>query len=385
MQIVKIQVIVRCGWYEQVCNGKQQSEKKGPVKAKNNMFDNKERTNIEELGEFGLINYLTKNIKLVQKSTIKGVGDDAAVLDFGGKKTLVSTDMLLEGIHFDLAYTPLKHLGYKAIQVNLSDIYAMNGTASQVTVSIGISSKFPLEAVEELYEGIYLACDKYNVDLVGGDTSSSKQGLVISVTSIGYADEKDIVYRNGAEEGDLICVSGDLGGAYTGLQLLEREKLIYLENPNIQPDLEGKDYIIERQLKPEARRDIVDLLKEIEVKPTAMIDISDGLASELLHICKQSDKGCNLYEEKIPLDPMTFDTAREFNLDPTVCALSGGEDYELLFTVKQADYDKIKFKMDITIIGYITEPSAGCNLVTKGGVVHALTAQGWNAFTPPAG
>ncbi|ASU32321.1 thiamine-phosphate kinase [Mucilaginibacter xinganensis] len=349
------------------------------------MFDNKERTNIEELGEFGLINYLTKNIKLVQKSTIKGVGDDAAVLDFGGKKTLVSTDMLLEGIHFDLAYTPLKHLGYKAIQVNLSDIYAMNGTASQVTVSIGISSKFPLEAVEELYEGIYLACDKYNVDLVGGDTSSSKQGLVISVTSIGYADEKDIVYRNGAEEGDLICVSGDLGGAYTGLQLLEREKLIYLENPNIQPDLEGKDYIIERQLKPEARRDIVDLLKEIEVKPTAMIDISDGLASELLHICKQSDKGCNLYEEKIPLDPMTFDTAREFNLDPTVCALSGGEDYELLFTVKQTDYDKIKFKMDITIIGYITEPSAGCNLVTKGGVVHALTAQGWNAFTPPAG
>jgi thiamine-monophosphate kinase len=346
------------------------------------MFDNKEITNIEELGEFGLINYLTKNIKISQKSTIKGVGDDAAVLDFEGKKTLISTDLLLEGIHFDLAYTPLKHLGYKAIQVNLSDIYAMNGTASQVTVSIGISSKFPLEAVEELYEGIYLACDKYNVDLVGGDTSSSKQGLVISVTSIGYADEKDVVYRNGAEEGDLICVSGDLGGAYTGLQLLEREKLIYLENPNIQPDLEGKDYIVERQLKPEARRDIIDLLKEIEVKPTAMIDISDGLASELLHICKQSDKGCNLYEEKIPLDPMTFDTAREFNLDPTVCALSGGEDYELLFTVKQADYDSIKFKMDITIIGYITEPSAGCNLITKGGVVHPLTAQGWNAFPP---
>eukprot|EP01037_Dinobryon_pediforme_P010586 gene10586-10656_t len=306
------------------------------------MFDNKERTNIEALGEFGLIDYLTKNIKIHQKSTGKGVGDDAAVLDFEGKKTLISTDLLLEGIHFDLAYTPLKHLGYKAIQVNLSDIYAMNGTASQVTVSLGISSKFPLEAVEELYEGIYLACNKYEVDLVGGDTSSSKQGLVISVTSIGYADEKDVVYRNGAGEGDLICVSGDLGGAYTGLQLLEREKLIYLENPNIQPDLEGKDYIIERQLKPEARRDIIDLLKEIKVKPTAMIDISDGLASELLHICKQSDKGCNLYEEKIPLDPMTFETAREFNLDPTVCALSGGEDYELLFTVKQADYDQIK-------------------------------------------
>jgi len=346
------------------------------------MFENEEKTNIQQLGEFGLINHLTKNIKIFQNSTIKGVGDDAAVLDFKGKKVLVSTDMLLESIHFDLAYTPLKHLGYKAIQVNLSDIYAMNGTASQVTVSLGISSKFPLEAVEELYEGIYLACEKYNVDLVGGDTSSSKQGLVISVTSIGYADEKDIVYRKGAEEGDLICVSGDLGGAYVGLQLLEREKLIYLENPNIQPDLEGKDYIVERQLKPEARKDIIDLLKEIEVKPTAMIDVSDGLASEILHICKQSNKGCNLYEEKIPLDPMTYETAREFNLDPTVCALSGGEDYELLFTVKQADYDKIKFKMDITIIGYITEPSAGCNLVTKAGNIHPIKAQGWNAFPP---
>jgi len=344
------------------------------------LFDNKDRTNIEELGEFGLISYLTKNIKLTQKSTIKGVGDDAAVLDFESKRTLISTDLLLEGIHFDLAYTPLKHLGYKAIQVNLSDIYAMNGTASQVTVSIGISSKFPLDAVEELYEGIYLACDNYNIDLVGGDTSSSKQGLVISVTSIGYADEKDVVYRSGAEEGDLICVSGDLGGAYVGLQLLEREKLVYIENPNIQPDLEGKDYIVERQLKPEARKDIIDLLKEINVKPTAMIDISDGLASEILHICKQSNKGCNLYEEKIPLDPMTFETAREFNLDPTVCALSGGEDYELLFTVKQADYDQIKFKMDFTIIGYITEPAVGCNLITKSGNQHPLTAQGWNAF-----
>ena len=344
------------------------------------LFDNKEKTNIENLGEFGLIDHLTKNIKLTRENTTKGVGDDAAVLDAKGKKVLVSTDMLLEGIHFDLAYTPLKHLGYKAVQVNLSDIYAMNGTATQITVSIGLSSKFPLEAIEELYEGIYLACDKYGIDIVGGDTTSSKQGLVISITSIGYADEKDIVYRNGAEEGDLICVSGDLGGAYVGLQLLEREKQIFLENPNIQPDLEGKDYIVERQLKPEARGDIIDLLKEIEVKPTSMIDVSDGLASEILHICKQSDKGCNLYEEKIPLDPMTFETAREFNLDPTVCALSGGEDYELLFTVKQADYDKIKFKMDITIIGYITEPAVGCNLITKGGVVHPLKAQGWNAF-----
>src|SRR6201991_2023741 len=234
------------------------------------MFDNKEKTHIEALGEFGLINHLTKNIQLVQKSTIKGVGDDAAVLDFEGKRMLVSTDMLLEGIHFDLAYTPLKHLGYKAVQVNLSDIYAMNGTATQVTVAIGMSSKFPIEAVEEFYEGIYLACEKYNVDLIGGDTTSSRQGLVISVTSIGYADEADIVYRSGAGEGDLICVSGDLGGAYVGLQLLEREKLVYLENPKIQPDLEGKDYIVERQLKPEARRDIIDLLKEIDVKPTAM-------------------------------------------------------------------------------------------------------------------
>jgi thiamine-monophosphate kinase len=344
------------------------------------MFENSERTNIESLGEFGLIDHLTKQIIIKQKSTVRGIGDDAAVLDFAGKKTLVSTDMLLEGIHFDLAYTPLKHLGYKAVQVNLSDIYAMNGIATQVTVSIGISSKFPLEAVEELYEGIYLACEKFNVDLVGGDTTSSRQGLLISVTSLGYADEKDITYRNTANEGDLICVSGDLGGAYVGLQLLEREKLVYIENPNIQPDLEGKDYIIERQLKPEARKDIVELLKDIDIKPTAMIDISDGLASEILHICKQSNKGCNIYEDKIPLDPMTYETAREFNLDPTVCALSGGEDYELLFTIKQADYEKIKLQMDISIIGHITEASAGCNLVTKSGVIHALKAQGWNAF-----
>ena len=344
------------------------------------MFDNKEKTDIQQLGEFGLIKHLTQNIKLTSGHTVKGVGDDAAVLDSKGKKVLVSTDMLLEGIHFDLAYTPLKHLGYKAIQVNLSDIYAMNAMAAQVTVSLGISSKFPLEAVEELYEGMYIACEKYGVDIIGGDTTSSKQGLVISVTSVGYANEKDITYRNTAQEGDLICVSGDLGGAYLGLQLLEREKLVYLENPNIQPDLEGKDYIVERQLKPEARKDIIEILQHIEVKPTAMIDVSDGLASEILHICNQSNKGCNLYEEKIPVDPMTYETAREFNLDPTVCALSGGEDYELLFTVKQADYDKIKFKMDFTIIGHITEAAAGCNLITKSGNVHKLTAQGWNAF-----
>ncbi|OCX50552.1 thiamine-phosphate kinase [Mucilaginibacter sp. PPCGB 2223] len=348
------------------------------------MFDNKEKTEIAQLGEFGLIDHLTKNIKLNQQTTVKGVGDDAAVLNFKDKQVLVSTDMLLEGIHFDLAYTPLKHLGYKAIQVNLSDIYAMNANPTQVTVSLGFSSRFPLEAVEELYSGMLLACDKYGVDLVGGDTTSSKQGLVISVTSIGYADEKEIAYRNTANEGDLICVSGDLGGAYIGLQLLEREKLVFLENPNIQPDLEGKDYIVERQLKPEARRDIIDLLKKIEVIPTAMIDVSDGLASEVLHICKQSNKGCNIYEEKIPIDPMTYETAREFGLDPTVCALSGGEDYELLFTIKQADYEKIAHDVDISIIGHITEASAGCNLISKSGNVHQLKAQGWNAFSPPA-
>ncbi|TZF85683.1 thiamine-phosphate kinase (plasmid) [Pedobacter sp. BS3] len=344
------------------------------------MFENSERTDISNLGEFGLIEHLTKNIVLQDKTTVKGVGDDAAVLNFSGKKTLVSTDLLLEGVHFDLSYTPLKHLGYKAVQVNLSDIYAMNGLASQVTVSIGISSKFPLEAVEELYAGILLACKNYKIDLIGGDTSASKQGLVISVTSIGYADEKDICYRSGAQEGDLIAVSGDLGGAYMGLQLLEREKRVFLENPQIQPDLEGKDYIVERQLKPEARKDIVQLLRDLKVKPTAMIDVSDGLASEILHICKQSDKGCNLYEEKIPIDPMTYETARQFNLDPTVCALSGGEDYELLFTISQKDYDKIKHSADISIIGHITEKAAGCNLVSKSGNVHEIKAQGWNAF-----
>jgi len=344
------------------------------------VFENTEKTDISSFGEFGLIEHLTKNIILTQSSTLKGAGDDAAVLDFSDKKMLVSTDLLLEGIHFDLAYTPLKHLGYKAVQVNLSDIYAMNGTASQITVSLGLSSKFPIEAVEDLYSGILLACDKYKIDLIGGDTSSSKQGLVISVTSIGYADEADICYRNTANEGDLICVSGDLGGAYVGLQLLEREKLIFLENPQIQPDLEGKDYIIERQLKPEARKDIVDILKEMEIKPTSMIDISDGLSSEIIHICTQSDKGCNLYEDKLPIDPMTYDTARQFNLDPTVCALSGGEDYELLFTVPQSAFEKIKNSPDISIIGHITEKSAGMNLISRSNISHPLKAQGWNSF-----
>ncbi|WP_353182324.1 thiamine-phosphate kinase [Parapedobacter lycopersici] len=344
------------------------------------MLENKEKTTIAQLGEFGLIDHISKAVTLTQKTSVKGIGDDAAVLDFSAMQTLVSTDLLLEGIHFDLRYVPLKHLGYKAIQVNLSDIYAMNGRASQVTFSLGLSSKFPLEAVEELYEGALLACKSFGVDLVGGDTSASAQGLVISVTSLGYADADKIAYRSGALEGDLICVSGDLGGAYVGLQLLEREKKIFLENPNIQPDLEGKDYIVERQLKPEARKDIVELLASIEVKPNAMIDVSDGLASEILHICRASNCGCKLYEEKIPIDPMTYETAREFGLDPTVCALNGGEDYELLFTVKQADYDRIKGHADISIIGHITEAAAGCDLITKSGKVHAIKAQGWNAF-----
>ncbi len=344
------------------------------------MFDNREHTDINQLGEFGLIAHLTKAIECKEKSTTKGIGDDAAVLDFSGYKTLISTDLLLEGIHFDLRYVPFKHLGYKAVQVNLSDIYAMNGMASQITFSIGVSSKFPLEAVEELYAGALLACKNFQVDLVGGDTSASAQGLVISVTSIGHAKTENIVYRDGAQEGDLICVSGDLGGAYVGLQLLEREKRIFLENPSIQPDLEGKDYIVERQLKPEARKDVIELLASLHIKPTAMIDVSDGLASEILHICNASEKGCRLYEEKIPIDPMTYDTAREFALDPTVCALNGGEDYELLFTISQSDYDKLSGHADISVIGHITDKASGHELISKSGKVHPIKAQGWNAF-----
>ena len=344
------------------------------------MFENKERTSLEELGEFGLIKHLTANFKLGHESSVKGIGDDAAVLDFKDKRALISTDLLLEGVHFDLSYVPLMHLGYKAVQVNLSDIYAMNGVATQITVSLGVSSKFPLEAVEEIYKGIELACNKFNIDLIGGDTSTSRQGLVISITSIGYAAQEDITYRNGAQEGDLLCVSGDLGGAYVGLQILEREKQIFLENPQIQPDLEGKDYIIERQLKPEGRRDVVDLLAQLKIKPTAMIDVSDGLASEILHITTQSDKGCTIYEDKLPIDPVTYETARELGLDPTVCALNGGEDYELLFTIKQADYEKLKNDVDISIIGHITDKNSGVKMISKSDVVHELKAQGWNAF-----
>jgi thiamine-monophosphate kinase len=343
-------------------------------------FDNAGRTELSQLGEFGLIEHLTKNITLHHTSSVKGVGDDAAVIDNSDYQTIVSTDMLVEGVHFDLTYVPLKHLGYKSVAVNLSDIYAMNARPKQILVSIAVSSRFSLEAIEELYAGMLLACKKYEVDLIGGDTTSSRSGLVISITAIGTAKKDEIVYRNGAAKGQLLCVSGDLGGAYMGLQILEREKSVFRENPNLQPDLEGKDYILERQLKPEARRDVIDLLKELGVKPKAMIDISDGLSSEVMHICTQSKVGVELYEDKIPMDPLTVETAGEFNLDPTVCALSGGEDYELLFTIDMNDYDKVKHSPDITVIGHITDEASGKNLVTRSGNSVELKAQGWNAL-----
>jgi thiamine-monophosphate kinase len=344
------------------------------------MLENTGRTELSDLGEFGLIKHLTQFIELRNESSIKGIGDDAAVIDPKQNQVVVSTDMLVEGVHFDLAYVPLKHLGFKAVSVNVSDIYAMNATPRQITVSLAISNRFSVEAMEELYAGMMLACQKHKVDIVGGDTTSSKSGLVISITAIGEARPEDLVYRSGAKEGDLLCVTGDLGAAFVGLQLLEREKQIFLESPGVQPDLEGNDYILERQLKPEARKDIPVLLKKLEVKPTAMIDISDGLASEILHISTQSNVGCSLYEEKIPVDPSTYNTAREFNLDPTVCALSGGEDYELLFTIDAADYPKVKGNPDITIIGHMTAAKDGVNLITKGGTSHPLTAQGWDSL-----
>jgi thiamine-monophosphate kinase len=345
------------------------------------MLENKERTELSTLGEFGLIKHLTDHIELTQSSTIKGAGDDAAVIKYdNANQILVSTDMLVEGIHFDLSYVPLKHLGYKSIVVNLSDICAMNGIPKQVTVSIAISNRFSVEAVEELYAGMLLACKNYKIDLVGGDTTSSTSGLIISVTALGETKPESIAYRNGAKEKDLICVSGDLGGAYMGLQILEREKFVFKENPNIQPDLVGNDYILERQLKPEARVDIVEFLKELNIKPSSMIDVSDGLASEVLHICNQSNLGCEIYEDKIPIDPQTYDRARDFSLDPTVCALSGGEDYELLFTIPMSDYDKVKNLPDISIIGHMTAKETGVNLVTKSGGSHPITAQGWNSF-----
>lgn len=344
------------------------------------MFENKETTKLSSYGEFGLIELLTKNIKIKRSSTLKGVGDDAAVLDLTKGKTVVTTDLLVEGVHFDMMFTPLKHLGYKSIAVNLSDVYAMNATPSQVTVSIAVSSRYTVDALEELYAGMLMACDRYNVDLVGGDTTSSASGLIISVTAIGTANEKDIVYRNGAENRHLLCVSGDLGGAYMGLQVLEREKAVFKENPEIQPDLSGFDYVVERQLKPEARKDVIEMLKELRIKPTAMIDVSDGLASEVIHICKQSKVGCKLFEERIPIDHNTNKACEEFNLNPSTAALNGGEDYELLFTVKPEDYEKIKGHTEIYPIGHITDVEGRYELIPANGESVQLTAQGWNAF-----
>lgn len=339
------------------------------------------RTSLADLGEFGLIDRLTKGFEIHNPSSLKGVGDDAAVMDFKNKRTVVSTDLLIEGVHFDLSYVPLKHLGYKSVVVNVSDIYAMNATATQITVSIAVSNRFPLEALEEFYAGIRLACKHYKVDLVGGDTTSSTRGLIISVTAIGEAEASDLVYRNGAQPNDLVVLTGDIGGAYMGLQILEREKAVFQVNPNSQPDIEMYSYILERQLKPEARKDIPPLLKQLGVKPTAMMDVSDGLSSELLHICKQSGVGCRLYEDKIPLDPQVISTCEEFNLDSTTIALSGGEDYELLFTIAQADYDKIKGNPNFSVIGYITDKSEGVNLVTRAGQFIPIIAKGWNALT----
>jgi thiamine-monophosphate kinase len=345
------------------------------------MFENTGRTEIASLGEFGLIEHLCKNITLHNSTTIKGVGDDAAIINHAAQQTVLSTDLLLEGVHFDLAYVPLKHLGYKSIMVNLSDIYAMNAKPTQVLVSLGFSSRFSLEAVEELYAGMLLACNKYGVDLVGGDTTSSKSGLVISITAMGYAEESKICTRSGARDSELLVVSGDLGGAYLGLQVLEREKLVFQEAPGSQPSLIGYDYILERQLKPEARHDIKDLLEKLELKPTSMIDISDGLSSEIIHLCKQSGVGCNLYEEKIPVDPQFINVCEEFNIDSTTVAINGGEDYELLFTIKMEDYDKIKANPNFTVIGHMTQESEGIHLITRANTKIPLKARGWDALS----
>ena len=343
------------------------------------------RTEISSLGEFGLIEHLTKNIELQNASSIVGVGDDAAVIDHFGKQTVITSDMLVEGVHFDLMYTPLKHLGYKSVIVNLSDIYAMNATPTQIILNIAISNRFSIEALDEFYNGVYTACEKYGVDLIGGDTSSSQKGFIISVTAIGEVSPDKYVKRNTAKKGDLVCVSGDLGGAYIGLLFLEREKKIYLENPNIQPDLESESYVIGRLLKPEARKDIIEFFEKENITPTSMMDISDGLSSEILHISNQSDLGCVIYEERLPIAEEMKSAAYKFQIDPTACALSGGEDYELLFTIGQNDYDKIKLNEDISVIGYMTEQEKGENIITKGESTYPITAQGWNAFKKNTG
>ncbi|WP_242092127.1 thiamine-phosphate kinase [Aestuariivivens sediminicola] len=341
---------------------------------------NQKRTPLSDLGEFGLIDHLTRNFEIRQPSTVRGVGDDAAVIDAKNKHIVVTTDLLVEGVHFDLSYMPLKHLGYKAIVVNVSDVCAMNAVATQVTVSIAVSNRFPVEALEELYEGIETAAKLYNIDVVGGDTTSSTSGLLISVTAIGMPSDEEVVYRSGAKPNDLLVVTGDLGGAYLGLKVLEREKEVYKVNPNNQPDLTPYGYIVERQLKPEARKDIIALLADLEIQPTSMIDISDGLSSEILHMCKQSAVGCDLYENKIPLDPQVISVCEEFQIDSTTVALNGGEDYELLFTISQEDYPKLKGNPNFTVIGHMTEKENGIHLITRAETRIALKAQGWKNF-----
>jgi thiamine-monophosphate kinase len=337
-------------------------------------------TPISKLGEFGLIDHLTKNIKLKNENTIKGVGDDAAVIDMGDKYQLVSTDLLVEGVHFDLGYMPLKHLGYKSVAVNVSDICAMNGNAKQITLGLAMSNRFTVEAMDELYAGIYLACEHYGVDLVGGDTTSSTSGLMICVTVLGEVEKENVVYRSGAKVNDLVICTGDLGAAYLGLQLLNREKEMFHENPTMQPDLTGNDYVLRRQLKPEAGVKYIKILKDLDIIPTSMIDISDGLSSEVLHLAKSSKVGITIHEDKIPVDYTTMNLANEFNMNPIVCALSGGEDYELLFTVSQEHYDKFKKDADFTIVGYVTDASEGNNFIANDGTSHPLTAQGWDTI-----
>ena len=339
------------------------------------------RTEISTLGEFGLIDHLTRNFETQNASTVLSIGDDAAVIDHFGKQTVISSDMLVEGIHFDLMYTPLKHLGYKSVVVNLSDVYAMNATPTHITLNIAFSNRFSVEALTEFYEGVYLACEKYNVDLIGGDTSSSQKGFIISVTAIGEIAPDKMVKRSGAKKGDLVCVSGDLGSAFLGLTLLEREKKIYQENPGIQPDLENETYLVGRLLKPEARKDIIEFFEKAQLQPTSMMDISDGLSSEILHLCRQSNTGCVVYEDKIPINDDAKQFAYKLELDPTACALSGGEDYELVFTIAQADHEKVVLNEQISVIGYMTDLEEGVHIRTKGGSTHKLTAQGWNAFT----
>jgi len=337
-------------------------------------------TSIESLGEFGLIDHLTNGITTKNSSTVKGIGDDAAVIEMGDKYQLVSTDLLVEGVHFDLAYMPLKHLGYKAVAINVSDICAMNGDAKQITLGLALSNRYTVEALEELYDGIKLACEHYGVDLVGGDTTSSTSGLMISVTVLGEVDKNKITYRSGAKVNDLVVCTGDLGAAYLGLQILNREKEMFKENPTIQPDLTGNDYVLRRQLKPEAATKYTQILKELDIVPTSMIDISDGLSSEALHLSKSSEVGITLHEDKIPVDYTAMNLANEFNMNPIFCALSGGEDYELLFTIGQEHYEKLKKDPDFTIVGFVTDKSEGNNFIANDGSSHPLTAQGWDAM-----